>query len=247
MMQSSTAPAALSRGLQVLELLARNRESMSFSAIAAALGTSNASTMRLLKSLQELGYIEKLPDHQGYRNSERVTGLAGPQGLRRRFQSAARPFLSSLMERCGNTAISIYWTGQFMVCLDRVMHEDASPLQEPGHVASNLHAAPWGWLMKPLSWWQQQPAKKINGKNEKGYRLSTGEIIDNLKRLPERGFTYLPGPERRRLAAPVYHADNIIGALCLGGNIFTMPDDQIEHDGRLLAAAAEACSDLIRQ
>lgn len=133
-----------------------------------------------------------------------------------------------------------------MICLDRIMHEDASPLQEPGHVVKNLHVAPWGWLFKSMDWWQQQDPNSINNQTEKGYQLSLNEIIENLERLDERGFTYLPGPERRRLAAPVYCKGQIIGALCLGGNIFTMPDNDIDHYGGLLARSAEACSDLMQ-
>ncbi len=238
-----SVPAALSRGLQVLQLLANSPSALSFSQIAEALETSNASTMRLLQGLCELGYVDKLPDNQGYRSDAKVASLSGTQSLRSRFQEAAQCFLGSLVERTGNTAISIYWSGQFMVCLDRVMHEDASPLQEPGHVVSTLHVAPWGWLFKDIAWWEKQHLKISN---EKGYKLSKREIIDNLKQLPERGFTYLPGPERRRLAAPVYHNQEIIGALCLGGNIFTLPDDEIFHYGNLLARSAEACSDLVK-
>lgn len=239
-----SAPAALERGLCVLKLLAQRSDGMSFSALTEALEISNASAMRLLQSLQELGYIRKMSESRGYRSSPQVAQLAGPQSLRQQFGEAARCFLHSLMERTGNTAISIYWSGQSMVCLDRVMHEDASPLQEPGHVVSNLHVAPWGWLFQPLNWWQQQNADDI-AHNEKGHQLSKDEIIHNLEQLDERGFTYLPGPERRRLAAPVYYQGAIVGALCLGGNIFTMPDEEIEHYGRLLAKSARACGELM--
>ena len=239
-----SAPAALERGLSVLKLLAQHNEGLSFSALTQALEISNASAMRLLQSLQELGYIRKMPESRGYRSSAQVAQLAGPQNRRQQFGESARCFLRSLMERTGNTAISIYWSGQSMVCLDRVMHEDASPLQEPGHVVSNLHVAPWGWLFQPISWWQQQDAASIDH-NEKGHQLSKQEIIQNLELLDERGFTYLPGPERRRLAAPVYHQGDIVGALCLGGTIFTMPDEDIEHYGRLLAKSASACGELM--
>ena len=239
-----SAPAALERGLEVLKLLAKSGDGLSFSNISSALSLSNASCMRLLQALVELGYVTKLADNGGYRSSTRVATLAGPHNMRQRFAEAAWCFLQSLMERTGNTAISIYWSGQFMVCLDRIMHEDASPLQEPGHVVGHLHVAPWGWLMKPLSWWQEQDAAKIKT-NEKGHSLTKQEIINNLKKLPERGFTYLPGPERRRLAAPVYADGHIVGALCLGGNVFTMPDHEIDHYGGLLARSAEACSEII--
>ena len=239
-----SAPAALERGLHALQLLAQHPEGRSFSQIAEQLDLSNASAMRLLQALQSLKYIQKLPDQRGYRSSPKVAQLSGPHHLRQRFGEAARCFLDSLMERTGNTAISVFWTGQHMVCLNRVMHEDASPLQEPGHVVHTLHVAPWGWLFKALSWWEQQDAAAIES-NQKGYSLQKDYILENLRSLDERGFTYLPGPERRRLAAPVYSEGKIIGALCLGGNIFTMPDEEIYHYGNLLARSAMACSDIV--
>ena len=104
-----SAPAALERGLQVLSLLAQAREGLSFSAIATALQTSNASTMRLLQSLCELGFIERLPEQQGYRSADKVSQLSGTQSLRSSFRDAAQGFLGSLMERTGNTAISIFF------------------------------------------------------------------------------------------------------------------------------------------
>ncbi|NRA40114.1 MAG: helix-turn-helix domain-containing protein [Planctomycetes bacterium] len=238
-------PAALERGLHVLSILAQDSNGLSFSKIADTLQTSNASTMRLLQSLCELGYVRKLNDNQGYRNTLKVEQLTGTRNIRQLFKTNAEGFLTSLAQRTGNTAISIHWSGTFMVCLDRIMHEDASPLQEPGHVAENLHLSPWGWLFQPLPWWQQQPATSISS-NNKGYALKKREIIENIKLLPERGFTYLPGPERRRLAAPVYYQKNIIGALCLGGNIFTLPDNEIYHYGNILAKSAQACSDQMK-
>lgn len=235
-----SVPTALARGLRLLEELAVRSNGMSFTEVAELLEISNTSTMRLLQALAEMDYVVKNGDDGRWCAGGALARLSGEEGRADRLRRIATPILHDLVLQTGNTALVLAWSGSHTVCLERVIHNDAVPLQPPGHVSANIRYSPWGWFCVPASQWGEQTG--VNKYHRE--RMPTLEQIHReLRRLRNKGFTYQKRPDRRRMGAPIRDATGaVVGALALGGTRESMPDDRVQQIGRQLAAAADAVS-----
>lgn len=96
-------PDLLRRPLRVLEALAGMEQPASLLAVATAVGLSKASAYRVLRSLQDEGYVEHA-GRRGYRIGSRSIALASLVGPRPALLQRARPVLSRLAAAAQATA-----------------------------------------------------------------------------------------------------------------------------------------------
>lgn len=98
----ATKPAysapALTKGLEVLELLAEARSPLTMKAIAEGLGRSKNEIFRMLVALQERGYLERNPETDAFSLTDRLfrLGLNTPQS--QDLVTAAMPELSLIAQ-----------------------------------------------------------------------------------------------------------------------------------------------------
>lgn len=234
-------PLALERGLLVLRLLNARLGGVSFGEVARYLGISNTSCMRLLVALVEAGYLRKC--EQGlYHLGVQARELGQPADLHERLLRLGRGFLDRLVWRCRQTAITVYYTGESMVCVDRIMVPEASPLQEVGHQVQDLRAAPWGWWFRSIEGWcdtPDLPAGKTGGR-----LANNDEIITALQAAQPDGCTVHQG-DRIRLAAAVHLKERIVACICLGGTPLSLPPQLLPHCREQLQQAAREFSRLL--
>lgn len=88
-------PDLLQRPLRVLEALAGMQQPASLLAVASAVGLSKASAYRVLRTLQDEGYVDHA-GRRGYRIGSRSIALASLVGPRPALLQHARPVLSRL-------------------------------------------------------------------------------------------------------------------------------------------------------
>lgn len=93
--QDVAKPDILTRALRVLEALAGMEQPAGLPGIAAAVDLPKASTYRVLRALQDEGYIDHL-GRQGYRIGSRSMALGSLIGPRPALLQRARPVLSKL-------------------------------------------------------------------------------------------------------------------------------------------------------
>ena len=94
----------LSRGLDVLEALARGDEhGLGPSAIGARVGLDKATVTRLLRTLVEAGYVTQDGRTRRYRLSGKILWLAHSVTARLDLRSVARPYLAALRDELGET------------------------------------------------------------------------------------------------------------------------------------------------
>lgn len=223
-----SAPRALQRGLQVLELLAARPDGLGFAALAEALGTSDSATHRLLQGLSSLGYLEKAASGR-YVAGPACAGLRSADSGLERLTRLARPFVRRLSRRTTNTTLLIGCTGPHMIVLDRCEHEDSMALQPIGFVADNFRHPPWGWLFRT-------PTELAGLPRSDAPTLRT--IRGQLAELDERGWVVRYQDDRRRLAAPLRDADGrCIAALAVGGTPTSLPDAVLPEVGEELRLA----------
>ena len=93
---------ALSRGLAVLEALARSRQSLTPGEVAGATSLDRATTSRLLLTLVEDGFVRRAGEGR-YTLTPRLLELASAGGTASGLREAARPVMSELRDRYGET------------------------------------------------------------------------------------------------------------------------------------------------
>jgi DNA-binding IclR family transcriptional regulator len=98
------AVPALEKGLDVIELLARSPESLSMSAVAAALDRTVSELFRVMQCLESRAYVERDPESERYRLSMMLFNLAHTRPPTKALVSAATPVMDriaiSTMQSC---------------------------------------------------------------------------------------------------------------------------------------------------
>lgn len=111
---NSAQPDLLQRPLLVLETLAAMEQPASLLAIASAVGLSKAGAYRVLRSLQDGGYVDHA-GRRGYRLGSRSIALASLVGPRPALLERARPVLSRLAAMAQATATLHLRSGEHRV------------------------------------------------------------------------------------------------------------------------------------
>ena len=98
------AVPALEKGLDVIELLARSPDSLSMSAVAAALDRTVSEIFRVMQCLESRAYVERDPESERYRLSMLLFNLAHTRPPTKALVSAAAPVMdriaASTMQSC---------------------------------------------------------------------------------------------------------------------------------------------------
>lgn len=95
---------ALARGLAVLEAFSPTRPRQSLSDLADHLGLSRSAAYRTVVTLEQLGYLQRLPGDKRYGLSARVMRLGFHFLQSLEFVELAAPILDALRESTGLTA-----------------------------------------------------------------------------------------------------------------------------------------------
>lgn len=106
---------ALSKGLEILELLAASSDPLIMSDISVALGRSVSEIFRMLQVLEEHGYIARA--EEGYRLTNRLFALGMNQPPIRDLASTALPVMQDLARRAGQSCHLAVASGAEMVVI----------------------------------------------------------------------------------------------------------------------------------
>ncbi|MCL1077939.1 IclR family transcriptional regulator [Parashewanella spongiae] len=93
-----SAPA-LSKGLDILELMAKQSEGLSLKQISDLLGRQKTELFRMLVVLEERGYIQLVPDSDKYVITLKLLGMAHQQPGIKRLSAMADPFMRELVTK----------------------------------------------------------------------------------------------------------------------------------------------------
>jgi IclR family acetate operon transcriptional repressor len=102
-MDTTAAPDGPTRALQVVETLAAMKQPASLDALAVATGLGKPKAYRVLRALQEAGYVDHV-GRAGYRVGGRSIGLASLIGPRPALLRRAVPVLNRLAKLSSETA-----------------------------------------------------------------------------------------------------------------------------------------------
>ena len=112
---------ALEKGLDILELLARNGSPMTTSQMAATLGRSVSELFRMVLALEYRGYIVASPEgREGYMLTNKLFTLGIAQGSARSLLEAALPAMKELSREVGQSCHLVVASGDQIVVVARI-------------------------------------------------------------------------------------------------------------------------------
>ena len=93
----------LDKTLKILELFNKRGRELTVTEINDLLGFNKASTFRIIKNLENAGYLEKDPDTLKYKLGSKIYYLGSLAEPHTNVRKTARPFLQKLNEECDET------------------------------------------------------------------------------------------------------------------------------------------------
>lgn len=185
--KSYSAPA-LSKGLDILELMTSEVEGLSLGRIAEKLGRSKGEIFRMLVVLEQRGYIYLAPDSDTYTLTLKIFELAHRHSNVKRLSSVAEPVMRKLVRTIGQSChLVIYFNGRGIV----IAQQDS-----PGERGFNVRlgaAAPLpntcsGHIL--LAFVEVERRREmLNELPSRDRRLLTRSVVDGIvRRVREQGF-----------------------------------------------------------
>ena len=138
----------LSRGLDVLEALARgNEHGLGPSAIGQRVGLDKATVTRLLRTLVEAGYVTQDETTRRYRLTGKILWLAHRVTVRLDLRSVARPHLTALRDELGETVHLGVMEDLRVVYVDKLEADNSIQLVSAVGQTMPLHSTSLGKAM----------------------------------------------------------------------------------------------------
>jgi DNA-binding IclR family transcriptional regulator len=136
----------LRRGLTILQLFNRSRTELSLSGIAKAMAVPRSTAFRLLYTLEDMGFVERIGE-RGYRLCTRILTLGFEYLASLDIVDVSRPFLELLRDDTGASSHLAVRDGREIIYLSRV--PTRHPLTSTAVIGGRrpAHATPMGRMM----------------------------------------------------------------------------------------------------
>lgn len=242
------AVAALDRGLTVLQTLAAGEAPLALHEVASRARIPKTTAFRLLATLESRGFARRTREG-AYRVGLRAMQLAQATGTTADLRRAAQPVLQRLHLLSEDTVNLAKWDDGQIVYLDVL--PSPRPLrfvEMPGSLAP-LHATALGKAIAA----HLPDSVVVDLLRQAGMRrftpntiVSVPRFLRELGRVRQRGFA-IDREEKdvgaACIAAPLFEADDITGAISLSGPASRMTARRI---GGLAPVLVDACATLSR-
>lgn len=115
------APASvLLNGMRVLEAFSIAEPVLGVTEIARRVDLHKSTVSRILATLEQAGYVERVAETGRFRLGLGIIALAGPLLAALDVRRVARPALEQLAARTGETAALVLWNGEGSVLVEQV-------------------------------------------------------------------------------------------------------------------------------
>jgi IclR family transcriptional regulator, acetate operon repressor len=237
---------SLTRGLSILESLARAEGGLTLTDVAQRVGLPPSTAHRLLSTLEKMGYVFQAGDLGLWYVGLQAFTVGSSFLAARDWAAQSHPYMRRLMEQAGETANLAILDGSEAVFIDQVQcRETMRTIVRLGSRVP-LHASGVGKaIFAALPDDQIEAILKVRGLPRiTDNTITSSEIMwASLRVIRQRGFSFddeehLVGT--RCVASPIYdeHAD-VLGAISLAGPVSRLPDTRIKQLGPLVAHTAE--------
>ena len=241
----------LDRTLDLLELLTRQPEGMTLTAMTEALRMPKNSVFRIATTLVLRGYAERDATSKAYRVSRKLLRLGHAAFEGERLVQAAAPILTALRDATNETALLGTLAGSHGVVLDQVASSHpVKVVVEIGHAFPLHTAAPAKAI---LAHWSRDAQRRLLEqisftRYTRRTITSARAYMRELEAVAEQGYACDRGEESESFAcaaAPVFDARGLpVAALWISG-----PADRVNERniGKLAASVKQFASQLSRK
>jgi DNA-binding IclR family transcriptional regulator len=234
---------AVQRILSIFESFTPQESSLSLHQISERIALPKSTAFRIIQSLQKAGYLVRLDDQQ-YCLSFRFTRLAGLVASTLGIREVARPIMTVLAERTGETVSLQMANGEERVCIDAVA--TASPLRsvsQPGEHVPLLSGASSKTLLAHLP---PKETARLIARLAVREKRTQAQVQADLAGIRSMGYAVSHG-ERvlgvSAIAAPIMGADDQVRyCLALAGPTIRVKDKESRFVPLVMQAAAEISS-----
>ena len=242
----TTQVQSLTRGLSILECLARAEGGLTLTDIAQRVQLPASTTHRLLGTLEKMGYVHPMGDVSRWYVGLTAFTVGSSFLANRDFVAHSHAYMRRLMEQCSETANLAILDGAEAVFIDQVQcRETMRTIVKLGSRVP-LHASGVGKaIFASLPDDQIDALVKVKGlpRITENTIRSPETMWASIRVIRQRGWSFddeehLPGT--RCVAAPIYdeHAE-ALGAISLAGPSSRLPDGRIKQLGPLVSKMAE--------
>jgi DNA-binding IclR family transcriptional regulator len=252
MSRKQPSPAVV-RALDILEAISQRPGGLTNANISRRLGIPKSSASAILQALQDRGYVSRHEDGGRYRLGFNVLALGGKVLEITEFHDLTLPSMRRLTERTDLTCRLAVLGRSAAVLIQTVIaqrHRGLDTLRSVGECVP-LHSSSVG---KAMLAWQPRPnlanllrSIELSKSTHRTIRTVDGLVAD-LDLARKRSYALDIEEVRfgwRCVGAPVFDAfGNTIMAICLGGTLTDMPDDQVPS---LAISVKEAAQSISRQ
>ena len=237
---------SLTRGLSVLQCLARAEGGLTLTDIAQRVQLPPSTTHRLLSTLEKMGYVYQAGDLAHWYVGMEAFAVGSSFLSNRDFVAQSHAYMRRLMEQAGETTNLAILDGTEAVFIDQVQcRETMRTIVKLGSRVP-LHASGVGKaIFASLPNDQIDAMLKVRGlpRITENTITSPETMWASIRVIRQRGWSFddeehLPGT--RCVAAPFYdeHAEPL-GAISIAGPTSRLPDDRIKQLGPLVSHIAE--------
>lgn len=240
----------LARGIAILESVAEARDGMTITDLARINGVDKSTTSRLVASLCDFGYLTRLPDRRIVLTG-RVLRLT--RGFQEQFdlQKLARPAITDLRDRVGESVVLTIREGNFSVSIDQADPEhnfrmvphigNAAPLDATAAGRAMLFALPVPEQHRILAATRDEPVEHPE------VRLTPRTLLKEAELARRRGYVWIRrSDDVERVAAVVLDSLGApLAAVSIYGPKYRMAD-RIDELGKESKITADAVGTLAR-
>lgn len=225
------------KAAEVLSLFGEGSPKLRNIDIARKTGFNKSTVMRLLLSLENVGFVEKDPVSGKYSIG---LGLfeAGSKYLDKTdLHRQAMPLISELASKCNETAYLAVLKDQEAIFLDRV--ESSKAIKTTSRVGSRVPLYCTGAGKVILAFQEEEQIQNILKNTKiKAFTSQTltekGKILKNLQEVCQRGWAIDNQEyeeEIKSIGAPLRdRSGKVIASICLVGPVWLMTDERIKKE-----------------
>lgn len=247
--QSAGLVPAVDKAFRVLDVLKVEGREYTIVEIAKEIGLNKSTVQKLLVTLSHYGVVQRDESTKRY-----SLGIALAEYGRIALQNIdirqiAKPFLQTLSERTGETAVLAVQRGTKVVMVDKREPPVQIRVSSPVGRRYPMTASVMGKTL--MAWLTEDRCDEIMRK-EGLPAMTPSSITDpaiyraELAKIRERGYATDHEefhPEVHGVAAPVFNSrGRIVAALAVGGPAFRMTEDKMENCARKCVELAKELS-----
>ena len=239
---------AIERALQILNCFDDDHPVRGVTEIAQAVGLHKATTHRIVTTLANHGYLERLPTGQEYRLGMQLAALGFTIIRRMDLRHEALPYMTQMVQRCEETCdLSVFDRGEILV-VEVVRSRHGHTLATAVGQRLPIHATANGKLFLANLPPEQQEAllsRPLTAYTEKTM-ISTDELHKQIDLIRRQGYAvddeeYEVGV--RAVATPIRNSDDrVVAVLGMPGPTGRIPIDRIPELAAVLTEGANAIS-----